>query len=110
MAPRRRLHTSRARSSPRTRRVQLCARTPNNRDIGLKVTPSFTRSATGRGGEVLVKIVIDASRLSFTINDYDRREGKLEVHVPVTVAPSFVKVVVLDYEANLTGSAMVKIK
>jgi len=120
------------------------------RDIGVKVTPVFTKSATGRGGDVLVKIVVDASRLAFAINDLDRHEARLDVavycgdagqtivgqtrqvidlnltdatyerfmkggiphetRIPVTKAPRFVKVVVLDFEASLTGSAMVVMK
>lgn len=120
------------------------------RDIAVKMTPVFTKSTTGKGGEVVANVVIDASRVSFTVNDIQRHEAHLDVavycgdagqnvvgqlrqvidlnltdatydrftqngiphemRVPVTGRPRFVKVVVLDYEANLTGSAVVTMK
>ncbi len=99
---------------------------------------------------MLVRIVIDASRLAFVLNDLDRHEAHLDVAVycgnadqkivgqrrqtidlnltdatyersmrdgipydglvPVTARPRFVKVVVLDFEANLTGSVTLTMK
>jgi hypothetical protein len=51
------------------------------REIDVKVLPSFTKSATGHGGEVLVQLSIDVSRLSWSDDVDGRHAAHLEVAV-----------------------------
>jgi hypothetical protein len=51
------------------------------RDIGLRVTPTFTPSRSGKGGDILLRMVIDGRRLGWTTDDLMRRVARLEVGV-----------------------------
>ncbi len=51
------------------------------RDIRVSVTPTFTQNRKGKGGEVLVQMVIDPSRLVWTTDDLSRRVAHLDVAV-----------------------------
>jgi hypothetical protein len=119
------------------------------RDIDVKFVPSFTKSATGRGGDVRVPLSIDVSRMAWGLDADLRHTATLEIgiycgdsggrivgatrrllnlaltdqsyeralqdrfsrdmRVAVTKTPSYVKVIVYDYDADRVGSALVKL-
>ncbi len=51
------------------------------RDIGLYVTPTFTKAREGKGGQMLVTMTIDGARLGWTTDELSRRVARLEVGV-----------------------------
>jgi VWFA-related protein len=51
------------------------------RDIGLTFAPSFTKSATDRGGEVLVPLSIDVTRLGWSLDADGRHVASLEIGI-----------------------------
>ena len=51
------------------------------RDIDVKVQPSFTKSPTGRGGEVLIPLSIDVSRLFWSEDIDSRHVAQLEIAI-----------------------------
>jgi len=51
------------------------------RDIDVKVQPSFTKSPTGRGGEVLTLLSIDISRLFWSEDIDSRHVAQLEIAI-----------------------------
>ena len=112
----------------------------------MTATPTFTKGRTGKGGEMLVQLMVSAERLSWTTDDLLRRVARLElaifcgdarntvvgqtrrtisvafaaeryeqvskqgvpysVRIPVSAPPRFVKAVVYDFDADLTGSTV----
>jgi hypothetical protein len=129
-----------------SRLVKAASSTRPYREIRVTATPAFTKASTGKGGEMLVQLVIGAERLSWSADDLLRRVAHLElaifcgaakntvvgqtrrtvtvaltaerydqvgkqglpysVRIPVSAPPRFVKVVVYDYDADLTGSTV----
>jgi VWFA-related protein len=51
------------------------------RELDVTITPSFTRSASGTGGEVTVPISVDPLRLSWGLDLYGRHTAVLDVAV-----------------------------
>ena len=63
-------------------RIEAAGHQSNDiRDIDVTVIPSFTTSATGRGGEVVVPISIDPSRLAWGTAEDGRHTAHLQVAV-----------------------------
>jgi VWFA-related protein len=63
------------------RLLSAASSTRELRDIRLSVTPAFTKNPTGKGGELLAQMVIDATRLAWTTDDLSRRVAHLDVAV-----------------------------
>ena len=51
------------------------------RELGISVTPSFAKKASGSGGEVAVPISVDASRLSWGLDEFGRHTASLDVAI-----------------------------
>ena len=51
------------------------------REIDVQITPAFTKSATGRGGELSVAISIDTSRLSWSLDADQLHVAHLDVAI-----------------------------
>ena len=63
------------------RLIAAASITSQFRDIRISATPTFTKSRTGKSGEMLVQMVIDAARLVWTTDDLSRRVARLDVAV-----------------------------
>jgi VWFA-related protein len=55
--------------------------TKDVRDIPVTLTPTFTKARTGNGGEMLVQVQIDATRLGWVTDDLSRRVAHLDLVV-----------------------------
>lgn len=51
------------------------------RDIAVSAASTFARNRKGKGGELTVRMAIDAKRLTWTTDDLSRRVARLDVAV-----------------------------
>lgn len=64
-----------------SRLIAAAASNAQRRDIAISAIPAFTKNTKGKGGEMVVRIVIDASRLGWTADDLERHVANLDVAV-----------------------------
>jgi VWFA-related protein len=63
------------------RLIAAAASTRPLRDVRITASPTFTKNRTGKGGELMVKMVIDAARFVWTTDDLSRRVAHLDVAI-----------------------------